>query len=118
MATDATTAQFLCQVTSGDSGEKIAEVQWTITSPQMATTRVTLTQGAFNQITVPPGDPKLCVIVPPSTNTLALTLKGVTGDTGVSIDPNEPTILCLPASASFGITVGAGSNFVCEFNWI
>lgn len=47
------------------------------------------------------------ILVPPRGNTTGLTLKGVTGDTGLALNPNGPIVLSLPASsqpASVGIT--------------
>lgn len=119
MATTDATARFLCQVIGGDSGEKLVNVSWTVTTPLMITERKTMTAGAFNTITIPPGTPEILVIVPPSTNTLAITLKGVVGDgTGVAIAVADPTVLGLGASPSIGLLIGAGSNFDIELNWL
>ena len=70
-------------------------------------TDVVLASGA-NTITVPAGASGCCII-PPSANTVALTLKGVTGDTGVAIAPAAPSVLAFPASppASFVITAAS-----------
>lgn len=56
-------------------------------------------------VTVPSGCAG-CAIVPPASNTTGLTLKGVSGDTGIGIDPAGPTILNFPVStpASFVLT--------------
>lgn len=51
---------------------------------------VNLASGA-NTIT-PPTGALFCVIAPPTTNAVALTLKGVTGDTGVSIPAASPSV--------------------------
>ena len=116
MATTATTARLLCSVSGGDSGDKVVNVSWTLSAPLLTVDRETLTQGANNTITVPSGA-TLCVIVPPTDNTQALTLKGVAGDTGYVIDANTPTVLALSGS-SFVINVGAGSNIAVEFSWL
>lgn len=116
MATSATTASFLCQVEGGDSGSKVTSVSWTLSAPLLQTDTTELTQGGDTTITVPTGA-KLCVLVPPTDNTLSLTLKGNTGDTGVGIDPNEPTVLA-PTDSSFIITTGAGTNFDLQVNWL
>lgn len=71
---------------------------------------VTLASGA-NTITAPTGGstPRCLTVVPPAGNTNALTLKGVTGDTGVTLGLTDPfsvtlaagfTTLCLTAGAS------------------
>lgn len=60
------------------------------------------------------------IFVPPRGNTTALTLKGVTGDTGLSLNPNGPIVLSLPASsqpASVGITAGAAITG-CTVYWV
>lgn len=67
---------------------------------------ITLASGA-NTITVPTGS-TMVIIVPPTTNTQTMTLKGVTGDTGIALDVAKPFVLSLAAGvASFVITAGA-----------
>jgi hypothetical protein len=46
-------------------------------------------------------------IIPPSGNVVTLTLKGITGDTGVGLHLTQPTSLALATGAAFGITAGA-----------
>ena len=61
----------------------------------------------FNLITPPAGGsaPKALTIIPPAGNAVTLTLKGVTGDTGVLLHPTDPTTIALGStSATFGIT--------------
>lgn len=50
------------------------------------------------------------ILVPNTANTAALTLKGIAGDTGIAISPNNPSLLSFPTSppASFVITAGSG----------
>lgn len=66
-----------------------------------------LTTG-FNSIAVP-ATALGVTIVPPPSSTVALTLKGITGDTGVPIDPANSTRLKWTAGqvATLGITAGA-----------
>lgn len=118
MATTDATARFLCQVLGGDSGEKLVNVSWSITTPMMVEELKALTAGAFNSITVPTGTPELVVIVPPTTNTQTLTLKGITGDTGVALAVADPTVIAFGASPAFGITVGAGSTVNVTLVWL
>lgn len=69
----------------------------------------TLASGA-NTITVPTGGstPTGVTIIPPSGNTTAITVKGVTGDTGVRIHDTDPTSLGLDSSVTdFCLTAGA-----------
>lgn len=62
-----------------------------------------------NTITPPAGaTPKGCTIVPPSTNTATLTLKGVAGDTGVVLHATDPSSLALNSpTATFVLTASA-----------
>lgn len=77
----------------------------------------TLASGA-NTITVPTGGATVtgCTIIPPAANTTNITLKGVTGDTGVQLHDSDPTSLGIdPALVSFCLTAAAqivGVRFV------
>lgn len=79
------------------------------TTSAAAISNLTLTTGA-NTITLPTGvgTIKNALIIPPTGNSQTLTLKGVTGDTGVPLSPTAPTLLSFPASpsATFCITAG------------
>jgi hypothetical protein len=72
-----------------------------------AVTELTLASGA-NTIAVPTWA-EFCVIVPPPTNAVALTLKGVTGDTGIPLSLTVPSELAFPATppASFVVTAAS-----------
>ncbi len=61
----------------------------------------TLSSGA-NTITVPTGGttPTAVTIVPPAGNTVTLTIKGVTGDTGVALHLTDPTTIALASSVT------------------
>lgn len=73
-----------------------------VSSPGMVDL-VALSSG-FNSIAVPTGATGL-LIVPPSGNTVSLTLKGITGDTGLRIHNTDPTSLALHSSTTtVGIT--------------
>lgn len=68
----------------------------------------TLASGA-NTITAPTGGstPVAATIVPPAGNVLSLTLKGVTGDTGVGLHLTDPTTIALSATTTtFCLTAG------------
>lgn len=68
----------------------------------------TLASGA-NTITVPTGGsvPTAVTLVPPSSNTESITLKGVSGDTGIALHETDPTTLALDSSVtSFVLTAG------------
>lgn len=74
---------------------------------------LSLSTGA-NTITLPTGGstPKGAVIIPPSGNAVALTLKGVGGDTGIALNKTEPAIVTFdsPPPASFVINAAAVVN--------
>lgn len=70
---------------------------------------VTLASG-LNTITIPTGGtvPTAVTILPPSGNTTSITLKGVTGDTGIALHLTDPTSLALASSVTtFVLTAGA-----------
>ncbi len=78
----------------------------------------TLASG-FNTITLPTGGSTVvaCTIVPPSGNIVALTLKGVTGDTGVPLHLTDPTSIAFASgTTTFGLLAG-GSLVGVRFYW-
>lgn len=50
---------------------------------------------------------RFVLIIPPRGNANSITLKGVTGDTGIPIHPNGPALLSVPSGGAptWGITV-------------
>lgn len=69
----------------------------------------TLASGS-NTITLPTGGSTVvsCTIVPPSGNTTAITLKGVTGDTGFRIHNTDPTTVTFHTTVTeFNLTAAA-----------
>lgn len=95
---------------SGDvDGEQELLAADNASSPAMVELK-TLSSGA-NTITVPGSGstPTAVTIVPPTDNTTSITLKGVTGDTGVRIHDTDPTTIALHSGvASFVLTAAAG----------
>jgi hypothetical protein len=69
----------------------------------------TLALGA-NTITLPTGGSsvKSGTIIPPSDNEETLTLKGISGDTGIALHKTDPTVITFdsPAPADFVLTAG------------
>lgn len=57
----------------------------------------------FNSIS-PPTNAVGVIILPPAANTVTLTLKGVTGDTGVGLHLTNPSCISLAGLSAFGIT--------------
>jgi hypothetical protein len=79
----------------------------TLSPGQVALT--TLAPGA-NTITPPTGgsSPQGVTIIPPTGNTLSITLKGITGDTGVGLHLTDPTSLGLASTtATFVLTASS-----------
>ena len=77
----------------------------------LAATEITLANG-FNSITVPTWAVGV-IIIPSPTNAVAMTLKGITGDTGILLALVTPSFLTFPASppATIGLTsTGAGAT--------
>jgi hypothetical protein len=107
MATTATR-----KTTIGFSGDVVAQhiinAASNSTSPAQLEIR-TLASGA-NTITIPAGGSTSvsCTIHPPSGNTTNITLKGVSGDTGIQLHDTDPSTIALdPSVASFVLTTAA-----------
>jgi len=103
------------------SGQVNEQFSWANTTASEQVTSQTLNGGA-NTITVPTlvNQAIGVVIIPPSTNTQTLTLKGVTGDTGVPISRTNPTTIPFDSAsppANFCLTAG-GTVTGCLFRWI
>lgn len=78
------------EFTGSDPGKKTFTAATNTASPAYDI-YVNLASGA-NTITAPvAATPTRCTILPPSGNTVLLTLKGVTGDTGVPLHKTDPT---------------------------
>ena len=78
----------------------------------------TLASG-FNTVTLPTGGSTVvsCTIVPPSGNTTSLTLKSITGDTGIRLHNTDPsTVTFHSTETAFGLTTGAQITGV-RFYW-
>lgn len=70
----------------------------------------------FNTITVRPTATAV-TIIPPALNTTSITLKGVTGDTGIRIHNTDPTTIALHSTVTtIGLTAGAAITGV-RFLW-
>lgn len=98
----------------GNTGsDTFATKSITNTSAAEYTQQINLASG-FNSITVPSGVTGAYMLPPPA-NTQTLTLKGVTGDTGIAISPTAPCVIGFASSppATIGITAGGTvNNFV------
>jgi len=74
---------------------------------------LTLTTGA-NTITLPTGGsaPKGATIIPPPANAVLITLKGVSGDTGILIHKTDPTIVTFDTTAATTFVLNAAAEVV------
>ena len=114
MAASNLTAIFYAAVRSALSGDFDVSLAWGPFTPVGYVHQATLTQGGFTTITFPTAPAALVVVVPPTNNVQAVTLKGASGDTGTPLTSSAATILQTTAS-SLGITLGSGSNQIFTF---
>lgn len=65
-----------------------------------------------NTITLPTGGttPKGATIVPPSSNTQTITLKGVAGDTGIALHKTDPTSISFDSPPPVSFVLAAGGT--------
>ena len=93
---------------SGDTtGTEVIPAADSLASPGSIEIK-TLSSG-LNTITVPTGGATVVAvtIVPPTGNTTSITLKGVTGDTGVRLHNTDPTTIAIdPSVTTFALTTG------------
>lgn len=61
-----------------------------------------------NNTITPPTGATACTIQKPTGNTVALTLKGVAGDTGIALHLTDPDTVSLAGAASFVINAASG----------
>ena len=97
-------------VFSGDvTGTELTSAADNVTSPGQLEVK-NLASGA-NTISVPGIQPTAVTIIPPAANAVTMTLKGVTGDTGIALHLTDPTTIALASSVtSFVITAGNTLN--------
>lgn len=65
-----------------------------------------------NTLTVPTGGsstPVALIALPPSGNTTTITLKGVTGDTGVALHKTNPSVIGLDSTVTSFLLVAGGA---------
>lgn len=97
----------------------IGTLTLTNTDSTNANTSQSFAAGVFEAIALPDlsgtQSIKRVLIVPPSGNTGTILLKGVTGDTGVSLHKTEASLVSLFATTNLGLTCSADT--VIEFVW-
>lgn len=106
-------------VYTGDvTGTEVIEALDNEASPGAVTVQ-SLASG-FNSVSVPASTGVVVTAVtikPPVGNTSTITLKGVTGDTGIALHPSDPTTIALASTVTaIGLTAGATIQGV-RFYW-
>lgn len=96
-------------VTGLASGTRAVDVSITVGASGIDGTQAYTVNG-FQAFTVPSGAAAV-LIIPDSANAQTLTLKGVTGDTGIALSKTQPTVVALGTSPSIGITTGGSATF-------
>lgn len=104
--------------TGGVTGTQTIAAAESTVSPGAITVQA-LANG-FNSIAVPASTGvivKSVTIVPPAGNATAITLKGVTGDTGLRLHDTDPTTIALdPSTTAIGLAAAAAIQGV-RFIW-
>ena len=102
------------QISLGFSGDLIASLTYSAATNSASPGQIEVKALAAgpNTITPPAGvTPKAVTIVPPTGNVIALTIKGVAGDTGIVIHDTDFTTIALDSpSATFVIDAGNTVN--------
>ena len=101
----------LRSVTYSFSGEVVAGQTLACATNSDAPGQVEVRQLASGANTITPPQSgvtaKGVIILPPSGNAVTITLKGVTGDTGVALHKTDPTMISLDSpTATFVLTAG------------
>jgi len=100
---------------SADDSDPIPMDVWINNYSPSSDEMIDLASG-FNAIAVDSTHGRIICFIPPRGNTAVMTLKGVTGDTGIPLNPQGPTVISLPATSpytTFGITC-AGDVVGCR----
>jgi len=96
-------------------GLSIANLTLTALNPISVAGSFVFGAPGFQTVAVPAGA-SWVIIVPPVTNTtVGLTLKGITGDTGIPLDMNGPSVIALAGTGNIGITASAAITVYYSF---
>lgn len=93
-------------------GESGVDLSITLTDADFDRSKLTLDSGD-NTIAVPTTGQAI-LFIPPTTNTETIQLKGVTGDTGITLDPAKPSFLSLATDGDDIVLVAGGEIAGCE----
>jgi len=104
-------AQLALLVTASACGPNPIPIDSWISSYSPLANYTTQLASGFNPIsTLDYTKTRIFIFIPPRGNAVSLVLKGITGDTGLNLNPNGPIVLTIPPSgapASIGITAGS-----------
>lgn len=89
------------------TGKRVFQASISSSAAVDHTVTVNLTAGT-NTITVPSGT-TAAVIIPPTTNTQTISLRGAAGDTGVALSRTKPTVLSFDTTVTSFILVAGGT---------
>lgn len=116
-----TTAFLITGTKTGDANitETIGTITLTNTDSPIAVTEQLFSAGVFAAVTKPAlaGSTtiKKVIIIPPPANSGAITLKGVTGDTGLDHSRTEASLQNLNSTTNLGLL--CASDCVMKFIW-
>ena len=96
---------------TGDVTARITLVATENTASPADIQLLTLASGA-NTITLPTGGStvKSATLVPPTSNSQTITLKGVTGDTGIALSKTQPTVVTFDTTPATTFVLTAGGT--------
>lgn len=102
---------------AGNITDALPTTQYVNTSAPDNRTTQAFASATFAAVSVPtlPAAPTGVWIQPPAGNTGAITLKGVTGDTGVALHLTQPSWISLASTAAFGLLCANAT--VMTFEW-
>lgn len=110
------TLTFSGQITGFPTGTTTFNSVISLTNAVDYVLTLQLTSG-YNSVTVPSGATGV-VIQPPFGNTVQLTLKGATGDTGIPMHKTNMHVQSLDSTATVvGITAATGTTGLTEFKF-
>lgn len=95
-------------VTGLTSGTRAVDVSIVANSTSVGDSQTLSFAAATFQAIVAPATATAALIIPPAANVGTITLKGVTGDTGILLSKTQPTVLALTAGpVAFGLLCSA-----------
>jgi hypothetical protein len=113
MANAANLELIITMTGMASGGTKIDD---TVVTSALALKDIISLSTGFNAVSVPPGATHM-TIYPPAANTNSLTLKGITGDTGIALSKTTLTCLSLDTGVTtVGLTTSP-AGFTVEVTW-